>query len=445
MSALTLARAQFALTVMVHYLYPVLTMGLGVVLVMVASLRMRRPDEVYDRMLRFWSHIFGIVFAGGVATGVVMEFEFGTNWASYSRFVGDIFGAPLAAEALIAFFLESSFLSILLFGEKRVSRRTHWFATLMVALGATLSAFWIVAANSWQQTPAGFAILHGRAELTDFAAAVFNPSTPLRFLHAVLGSWITAAVFVGSLSAYYLLRGRHQEFARRSLRLALVFGLAALAALVFGLVAVAAEVVVGDAHTRQVARTQPEKFAAIEVLHHTQTGAPLAVVGQPLPEVLLPKLLSFMTYFDFDARVTGLDAFAPEDRPPVTATAMTFHAMLWLGLGLGVVLALGVFLWWRGRLFVSRRYLKVLCYCLPIPFVVNEVGWVTAEVGRQPWSVYRLLRTKDAFSGSVPSEQVAISLLMFVVIYIGLLGLTFYLVRKKVLQGPGGGGEEVPS
>ena len=435
MSVLTLARAQFALTVMVHYLYPVLTMGLGVVLVMVASLRMRRPDEVYDRMLRFWSHIFGIVFAGGVATGVVMEFEFGTNWASYSRFVGDIFGAPLAAEALIAFFLESSFLSILLFGEKRVSRRTHWFATLMVALGATLSAFWIVAANSWQQTPAGFAILHGRAELTDFAAAVFNPSTPLRFLHAVLGSWITAAVFVGSLSAYYLLRGRHQEFARRSLRLALVFGLAALAA----------EVVVGDAHTRQVARTQPEKFAAIEVLHHTQTGAPLAVVGQPLPEVLLPKLLSFMTYFDFDARVTGLDAFAPEDRPPVTATAMTFHAMLWLGLGLGVVLALGVFLWWRGRLFVSRRYLKVLCYCLPIPFVVNEVGWVTAEVGRQPWSVYRLLRTKDAFSGSVPSEQVAISLLMFVVIYLGLLGLTFYLVRKKVLQGPGGGGEEVPS
>ena len=435
MSALTLARAQFALTVMVHYLYPVLTMGLGVVLVMVASLRMRRPDEVYDRMLRFWSHIFGIVFAGGVATGVVMEFEFGTNWASYSRFVGDIFGAPLAAEALIAFFLESSFLSILLFGEKRVSRRTHWFATLMVALGATLSAFWIVAANSWQQTPAGFAILHGRAELTDFAAAVFNPSTPLRFLHAVLGSWVTAAVFVGSLSAYYLLRGRHQEFARRSLRLALVFGLAALAA----------EVVVGDAHTRQVARTQPEKFAAIEVLHHTQTGAPLAVVGQPLPEVLLPKLLSFMTYFDFDARVTGLDAFAPEDRPPVTATAMTFHAMLWLGLGLGVVLALGVFLWWRGRLFVSRRYLKVLCYCLPIPFVVNEVGWVTAEVGRQPWSVYHLLRTKDAFSGSVPSEQVAISLLMFVVIYLGLLGLTFYLVRKKVLQGPGGGGEEVPS
>jgi cytochrome d ubiquinol oxidase subunit I len=435
MSALTLARAQFALTVMVHYLYPVLTMGLAVVLVIVAGLRLRRPDEVYHRMLRFWTHIFGVVFAGGVATGVVMEFEFGTNWARYSRFVGDIFGAPLAAEALIAFFLESSFLSILLFGEKRVSRRVHWFATLMVALGATLSAFWIVAANSWQQTPAGFHMVLGRAELTDFAAAVFNPSTLLRFLHAVLGSWVTAAVFVGSLSAYYLLRGKHQEFARRSLRLALVFGLAALAA----------EVVVGDAHTRQVARTQPEKFAAIEVLHHTQAGAPLAVVGQPLPEVLLPKLLSFMTYFDFNARVTGLDAFAPEDRPPVTATAMSFHAMLWLGLGLGVVLAVGVFLWWRGRLFVSRRYLKILYYCLPIPFVVNEVGWITAEVGRQPWSVYHLLRTEDAFSRSVPAAQVVLSLLMFVVVYIGLLGLTLYLVRKKVLQGPGDGAEEVPS
>ena len=432
MSALTLARAQFALTVMVHYLYPVLTMGLGVVLVIVASLRLRRPDEVYDRMLRFWTHIFGVVFAGGVATGVVMEFEFGTNWAGYSRFVGDIFGAPLAAEALIAFFLESSFLGILLFGGRRVSRRTHFIATLMVALGATLSAFWIVAANSWQQTPAGFHIVHGRAELTDFWAAVFNPSTVLRFLHAVLGSWVTAAVFVGSLSAYYLLRGRHLEFARRSLRLALVFGL----------VAVAAELVVGDAHTRQVAYTQPEKFAAIEVLHHTQEGAPLAVVGQPLPEVLLPKLLSFMTYFDFDARVTGLDAFAPEDRPPVTATAMSFHAMLWLGLGLAVVLGLGGFLWWRGRLFVSRRYLKVLYYCLPIPFVVNEVGWVTAEVGRQPWIVYRLLRTEEAFSRTVPAAQVAVSLLMFVVVYIGLLGLTLHLVRKKVLEGPGGDAEE---
>jgi cytochrome d ubiquinol oxidase subunit I len=435
MNALTLARAQFALTVMVHYLYPVLTMGLGVVLVIVATLRLRRPDEIYDRMARFWTHIFGVVFAGGVATGVVMEFEFGTNWASYSRFVGDIFGAPLAAEALIAFFLESSFLSILLFGEKRVSRRMHWFATLMVALGATLSAFWIVAANSWQQTPAGFHIVNGRAELTSFAAAVFNPSTLLRFLHAVLGSWVTAAVFVGSLSAYYLLRGQYQEFARRSLRLALVFGLVALTA----------EVVVGDAHTRQVARTQPEKFAAIEVLYQSQTGAPLAVVGQPLPEVLLPKLLSFMTYFDFNARVTGLDAFAPEDRPPVTATAMSFHAMLWLGLGLGVVLALGAFLWWRGSLFESRRYLKVLFYCLPIPFVVNEVGWVTAEVGRQPWSVYHLLRTEDAFSRSVPASHVAVSLLMFVVIYIGLLGLTLHLVRKKVLQGPGEGAQEVRS
>jgi len=435
MNALTLARAQFALTVMVHYLYPVLTMGLGVVLVIVASLRLRRPDEIYDRMARFWTHIFGVVFAGGVATGVVMEFEFGTNWASYSRFLGDIFGAPLAAEALIAFFLESSFLSILLFGEKRVSRRMHWFATLMVALGATLSAFWIVAANSWQQTPAGFHIVNGRAELTSFAAAVFNPSTPLRFLHAVLGSWVTAAVFVGSLSAYYLLRGKHHEFARRSLRLALVFGLVALTA----------EVVVGDAHTRQVARTQPEKFAAIEVLHQSQTGAPLAVVGQPLPAVLLPKLLSFMTYFDFNARVTGLDAFAPEDRPPVTATAMSFHAMLWLGLGLGVVLALGAFLWWRGSLFVSRRYLKVLYYCLPIPFVVNEVGWVTAEIGRQPWSVYHLLRTEDAFSRTVPASHVAVSLLMFVVIYIGLLGLTLHLVRKKVLQGPGEGAQEVRS
>jgi cytochrome bd ubiquinol oxidase subunit I len=428
MSALTLARAQFAVTVMVHYLFPALTMGLGVMLFIMASLRLRRPDPVHERMLRFWTHIFGVVFAGGVATGVVMEFEFGTNWAGYSRFVGDIFGAPLAAEALVAFFLESSFLSILVFGWNRVSPRVHWFASLMVALGATLSAFWIVAANSWQQTPAGFHVLHGRAELTDFIAAVFNPSTGLRFVHAVLGSWVTAGVFVASLSAYFILRGRNLEFARRSLRLALLFGFAALAL----------EVGVGDAHTRQMAHTQPAKFAAIEVLYHTQSGAPLAVVGQPLPEVLLPKLLSFMTYFDFNAKVIGLDAFPPEDRPPVTATAMSFHAMLWLGLGLGVVLGFGLYFWWRDRLYTSRRYLKLLLYCMPVPFVVNEVGWVTAEVGRQPWIVYGLLRTEQGFSRVVPAAHVAISLFMFVVIYLGLLGLTIHLIRKKVLEGPGG-------
>jgi cytochrome d ubiquinol oxidase subunit I len=245
-------------------------------------------------------------------------------------------------------------------------------------------------------------------------------------VHAVLGSWVTAAVFVASISAYYLLRGRHQELAQRTLRLALLFGFVALAA----------EVVVGDAHTRQVAHTQPEKFAAIEVLHRTQDGAPLAVVGQPLPEVLLPKLLSFMTYFDFNARVIGLDAFAPEDRPPVTATAMSFHAMLWLGLGLGVMLALGLFFWWRGTLVQSRRYLKVLFYCLPVPFVVNEMGWFTAEVGRQPWIVYHLLRTENGFSRTVPAAHVLFSLLMFVVIYIGLLSLTVHLVRKQVLEGP---------
>ena len=435
MSALTLARVQFAFTVMVHYLYPVLTMGLAVMLVIMASLRLRRPDPVHDRMLRFWTHIFGVAFAGGVATGVVMEFQFGTNWAGYSRFVGDIFGASLAAEALIAFFLESSFLGVLVFGGKRISPRMQWFASLMVALGATLSAFWIVAANSWQQTPAGFHLVHGRAELTSFAAAVFNPSTGLRFVHAVLGSWVTAAVFVASVSAYYLLRGRNQDFARRSLRLALLFGF----------VAMAAEVVVGDAHTRQMAHNQPEKFAAIEVLHRTQNGAPLAVVGQPLPEVLLPKLLSFMTYFNFNAKVTGLDAFPPNDRPPVTATAMSFHAMLWLGLALGVVLALGMFLWWRGRLFESRRYLKVLCYCLPVPFVVNEVGWVTAEIGRQPWIVYHLLRTEEGPSRMVPTAHVAISLVMFAVIYLGLVALTVHVIGKQVKEGPGGEAEEATS
>lgn len=432
MDALVLSRVQFALTAMFHYLYPPLTIGMAALILIIATIRLRRTEPVWDRMLRFWVHLFGINFAVGVATGIVMEFQFGTNWSRYSRFVGDIFGAPLAAEGVFAFFLESGFLAVLLFGWNRVSKRAHWFAALMVAFGSTLSAFWIVAANSWQQTPAGYKVVDGRAELTDFLAAVFNPSTLPRYSHVVLGAWITGACFMAGISAWYLLKKREEEFARKSLGVALAFGLAAMLG----------TVVVGDWHARQVAHTQPEKFAAMEALAKTQKGAPLLLLGRPLPDLGLPKMLSIMVHFDPDAEVTGLDAFPPEDIPPVAATAMTFHAMVWPAFGLlGLVAAA----WWfhrKGTLETKPWMLKALFWAIPIPFALNQLGWVTAEVGRQPWIVYRLLRTADAHSTNVPAVQILISILLFTLIYTCLGALAFYLNRKTVLAGPHHGGEK---
>jgi cytochrome bd ubiquinol oxidase subunit I len=433
MSALLLARIQFAVTVMFHYIFPQLTIGLSAILVIMATLRLKRSDPVYDRMLKFWVHLFAINFAVGVATGIVMEFEFGTNWAPYSKFVGDIFGAPLAAEGIFAFFLESAFLGLLLFGWNRVSKRTHWFATLMVAFGSMLSAFWIIVANSWQQTPAGYEMVNGRPHLASFWGAVFNPSTLPRFFHVLMGAWITGAFVVTGISAYYLLKKRHLEFAKKSMAIGIIFALIAIMGSIF----------FGDMQARQVAHHQPEKFAAMEALFRTQAGAPLLVLGYPLPNLGINKLLSFMVYFNFNAKVTGLDAFPPKDLPPVAATAMSFHAMVWLGMLLFLASLFGVYLLWRRKLFEKRWFLRSLLFLIPLPFIINEVGWVTAEVGRQPWIVYHLLRTRDAVSITVPAGQILASLIMFLLVYSLLFGVALYLVRKMIQKGPVAHEEEV--
>jgi len=441
MSALILARIQFALTAAFHYLYPPLTIGLSWILVVFARLRLKREEPIYDQLMRFWTALFALNFAVGVATGIVMEFQFGTNWSNYSKFVGDIFGAPLAAEAIFSFFLESSFLALLVFGWDRVSKKVHAFSALMVAVGSTLSAFWIVVANSWQQTPAGYRIATAaggrviRAELTDFWAAVFNPSTLPRYCHVIAGAFVLAAFFVGGISAWYLLKGLHLEFAKKSLAVALIVGL----------VASVGAFVIGDWHTRQVARTQPEKFAAMEALFKTQSGAPLLVLGYPFPDLGIPKLLSFMVYFDTKAEVKGLDAFPPNDLPPVMFTAMSFHAMVWPGMFCIFLMACGVFLLWRKKLYETRWYLKGLFWLIPLPYVINEIGWFTAEVGRQPWTVYHLLRTSQSYSPTVPAAQVLASLIMFTLAYACLFALFLYLLRRTILKGPeeGAAGKEV--
>lgn len=437
-SVVILSRLQFALTIMFHYLFPPLTIGLGVLMVFMEGMYLKSRDPVYEAMARFWTRIFAVNFAMGVATGVVMEFEFGTNWATYSRFVGDVFGSALAAEGIFAFFLESGFLAVLVFGWDKVSPRTHFLATVMVSLGSMFSAIWIVVANSWQQTPAGFHIvgegMNARAEVTDFWAMVFNPSSVERLVHVLLGAFILGAFFVMSVSAFYLLKGRHVEFARRSFTIALLFGV----------VTSLAEIVSGDSQARTLARTQPAKLAAFEGLYRTEPGGTrLSVVGFPESaqqrvkgELGIPGLLSLLVHGDLDTPVRGLDQFPRQDWPPVAIPFYAYHVMVGIGFVLGALAIVALYLRWRGSLFEKRWLLRVFVFAVAGPVVANQVGWVGAEVGRQPWVVYGLLRTPDALSKAVSAGVVLGSIAMFAVIYALLFAVWVYVLDDKIKHGP---------
>ena len=433
---LFLSRLQFALTIGFHFLFPPLSIGLAWLLVAVEWMGWKRGDDDYVRAGRFFGRILGLTFVVGVATGIVMEFQFGTNWAEYSKFVGDIFGAPLAAEGVLAFFLESSFLGLYLFGRSRVSKGVHWFSALMVAVGATLSAFWIIVANSWQQTPAGFEVRHGRAELTDFAAAVFNPSTTERFFHTFVACLIAGAFLMAGISGYLVLKDRAAEVGRKTLKLALVLGLVASLLALFP---------TGDSHARQVACTQPEKFAAMEGLIRGQTRAPLTIFGIPSEapprlkfKIGIPGLLSWMACGDADAHVPGILDLQGQGHstPPLTITFVSFHTMVGLGTLFIAVTAFGVFLLCRKRLYQTRWYLRLLLWAIPLPLVACELGWIVAEVGRQPWVVYRVLRTQDAYSANVTGGEVLFSMVMFGLIYLALGGLYVFVLSRQIKRGP---------
>jgi cytochrome d ubiquinol oxidase subunit I len=433
MDPILLARIQFAMTIGFHYIFPPLTIGMAWIFVIMQSLHLKTGDPIYKTMARFWIRLFALGFAVGVATGIVMEFQFGMNWAQYSRFVGDIFGAPLAAEAILAFFLESTFLGLLLFGEKRLSDRMHWFSGLMVAVGSTLSGFWIIVANSWQQTPAGYHIVNGRAELTDFWAAVFNPSTLPRYLHTITGALIAGSLFVMGLSAWYLLRGEHREFARRSLKISLVVGfLSSLAILPLG-----------HYHAVQVAETQPAKLAAFEGLFETRTHAPLLVFGVPDAReartelaVGVPAGLSLLVGNSPSTEVKGLNDF-PRDRwPPLHMSFYPFHLMVALGMYFIALTGAGMLLLWRRRLFEFRPFLWAALVSIPLPVIANELGWIAAEVGRQPWIVYGEMLTRDAISVNVPAGHILASMVLFGLVYTLLLVVWIFLTRRKLLGGP---------
>ncbi len=433
MDAVCLARLQFAFTICFHYLFPALSIGLAWIIFTFQSFYLRTGDEFYQTVSRFWFKFFTISFAVGIATGITMEFQFGMNWANYSRFVGDIFGAPLAAEGILAFFLESSFMAIMIYGANRVSKKVYWFSSLMVAFGSTLSAFWIIAANSWQQTPAGHHLNNGRAELTNFAEALFNHSTIIRFLHVIDGALITGGFFVVGLSAYYLLKKQHLAFAKKSMLFGLVFAFMA-SLLQFGL---------GHAHTIQVFRTQPVKLASFEGLWETRSEAPLLLFGIPDADdeetkykIEVPKLLSYLSGNSADTVVSGLKEVPKEDRPPLLMTFLSFHLMVALGGYFLFISALGLFAFWKETPLENPRLLQLLFLSIPLPFIANEVGWIVAEVGRQPWIVYNLLKTKDAISVTLPAWQILTSLLVFVLLYSMLFCIWFFLIKRTLDHGP---------
>ena len=434
MDQVLLARIQFAMTIGFHFIFPPLTIGLAWMLVIFEAIGWKKKDEVYASIGKFFGKILGLIFAVGVASGIVMEFQFGTNWAEYSKFVGDIFGAPLAAEGVFAFFLESTFLGLYIFGREKVSKGTHWFSIFMVAVGSTISGFWILVANSWQQTPAGYVIRNGRAELTDFWASVFNPSTMPRFYHTIDAALISAAFFVAGVSAYYLIKNKHIEFAKTSLRFAIIFGLIVSILEVFPF---------GHEHAKQVAETQPEKFAATQGLYTSQEGAPIAIFAFPTDHppklkvpIEIPGLLSWMAFGDFKAKVKGINEFPRENIPPLFLTFVSYHNMVLLGLYFIFIMALASYLLYKKKLFENKKILTVLKWSVPLPLIAIQLGWIAAEVGRQPWIVYQLMKTKDAVSFTVGTGELLFSIILFALIYI-LLGSVFLtLLFKKIKHGP---------
>jgi cytochrome d ubiquinol oxidase subunit I len=391
----------------------------------------RTGDETYLKMTKFWGKLFLINFAVGVVTGITLEFQFGTNWSRYSAYVGDIFGSLLAIEATAAFFLESTLIGVWVFGWKKLSRKAHATVMWLVAGAGNLSAIWILTANGWMQQPVGYTIRNGRAELTDFGAVVLNKFSVLQFFHVIPAAFILSAFFVMGISAYHLLKKQHVEFATRSFKIGLVFGLVSSVFVVLE----------GDLHARHVTETQPAKLAAMESLWETTTQAPIHLIALPDEENeknsiqigSIPGVLSFLGHHDFNAEIKGLKEFPKDERPPVLLTFISFRGMVALGTYFVLVMIIGV--WRRNQLLESPAYLKLMLYSIPLPYLAIQMGWIVAEVGRQPWIVYGVMKTTDAVS-PIATSQVATTLVGFILIY-GLLGAVgFFLMFKNARKGP---------
>jgi len=434
--ALLIHRLQFAFTIMYHYLFPQLTMGLGLLIVIMKGIALRTNNERYNQSARFWAKIFAINFAVGVVTGIPMEFQFGTNWAKFSTFAGGVIGQTLAMEGVFAFFLESSFLGLFLFGEKRLGPKGHFIAALMVFLGSWISGYFIIATNAWMQHPVAYAIAADSSlHVNNYWGLLLNPWIGWQYTHNMIGAVVTAAFVMTAVGAYYLLAQREMEYAKIFVRIGVISGVIASLLLAFP---------TGDGQVKNVYEHQPVTFAGMEGLFETKEGAELMLIGQPDMEKLridnplyVPKLLSFMTHFRWTAEVKGLQAF-PRDQWPTNIPLLyySYHIMVGLGTIFITIMLLSAFLLWRKRLYQSRWMLWILMLAFPFPYIANTAGWMTAELGRQPWLVYGLLKTGDGVSPTVSAGNGLFTLLGFMGMYFVIGVLFLLLVIKKLNQGP---------
>lgn len=436
MDVVMLSRIQFAMTSMFHYIYPPLSIGLGLYLVLIEGLYIKTKNPLYLQMTKFWVKVFALTFALGVATGLVQVFGFGTNWANYSRFVGDVFGSALGAEGIFAFFLEAGFLGIMLFGWKKVSPKVHYFSTICVSAGAHFSAVWIVIANSWMQTPTGYKIVgsgpKARAVVTNFWEMIHNPSSIDRLIHVVLGCWLTGLFLVISISAYYMLKKKYKDFARFSMKWGL--GLACIVLIL--------QLASADSTARGVAKNQPAKLAAMEGVFETQDYTAMTLIGYvdkkegTVKGIKIPGLLSFFVYRNFKTPVTGLNKIAQDDRPPLQPVFQSYHMMIYMWCAMVLGAFVGIWLLRKNKLEKSKWTLRFLVVSIAFPQIANMCGWMTAEIGRQPWVVWKLLRTVDGVSPNIVAGQVLGSLIMLATIYIVLLACFLFLLDQKIKHGP---------
>jgi cytochrome bd ubiquinol oxidase subunit I len=427
-----LSRIQFGFVMSFHIIFPSFTIGLASWLAFIAGAYLKTKRTLWRELYLFWLKIFAVSFALGVVSGIVMSFQFGTNWSELSRRAGNVLGPLLAYEVLTAFFLEATFLGVMLFGWRRVSPRLHFFATCMVALGTLVSTFWIISANSWMHTPAGHEVIDGVVHAVDWFRIVFNPSFPVRLAHMTLAAFITTCFVIGGVSALYLLRERHQESARIMLRLAIAFAA----------IAVPLQVIVGDLHGLTVRKYQPVKLAAIEGHWETQRGAPLVLFAWPdqerernLYEVTVPKLGSLILTHELNGEIVGLKAVPRSERPPVPPVFFAFRVMVGIGLLMLTLVIWSAVQWRRGKLFESRSVLRAWTLMTPAGFVAVLAGWYTTEIGRQPYVIYGLMRTTEAAS-AIDAASVTTSLVVFATIYLFVFISGSYYLLKLLRKGP---------
>jgi cytochrome bd ubiquinol oxidase subunit I len=435
-SALVVHRLHFAFTVTFHYLFPQLTMGLALLIVILKTLALRTGNEHYARAARFWAKIFAVNFTFGVVTGIPMEFQFGTNWARFSRSAGGVIGQTLAMEGVFSFFLESSFLGLFIFGEKRLSPIAHWFSAFLVFLGSWLSGFFIIMTDAWMQHPTGYTLgPKGEILLSDFGAFLFNPWGLWQYLHNMIATVVTGSFVMASIGAYYLLICKHAAYGRTFVRTGVVAGTIAVALLIFP---------TGDQQGKMILRNQPVTLAAMEGLFDTAQGAPLAILGQPDTEkmqldnpILIPNALSFLTYQTWGAEVKGLRDFPRDSWPDnVPLLYFAYHIMVGLGTMMLALMVLSLLLLRGGRLFTARPVLWMLMLALPFPYIATTAGWMTAEIGRQPWLIYGLMRTAQGSSPQVSAGNGLFTLMGFMGLYMVLGVLFLFLISREIGHGP---------